>query len=409
MPILTRRRFLTAGATLIAGGWAVPAFVAEAARLLDAPSTGAALPTGDPTAAGPARAARRRILVLVQLAGGNDGVSTVIPYADPTYYDRRVRPHLAIPRAEVLPLTDTVGLHPGLARLRRRWDTGQVAIVQGVSYPNPSRSHFRGTDIWETGVSDRLEPKGWLGRYLETCSCRQHDRPEGLAVGSFGVPRTFWTEMALVPALASLDTFRYTTVNDEDPDHRAAEMMTLRTALAQAEGTPQAEHLRRSIVNALNDADALAAVATTQRTAGEYPEHELGETMRLVAQLIEADFGTSVFYVSLGGFDTHVQQAYLHGNLLDVLDQAMDAFLHDVERIGRLEDVTIMTFSEFGRRLAENRGAGTDHGVAAPMFLLGGALRGGLHGQYPSLTDLDDGDLKMQVDFRSVYATVLRE
>ncbi len=414
MPILTRRKFLATGATLVAAGWAVPAFIAEAARTLDAGERS----TGTPPAVGarpapaeprPGGRADRRILVIVQLAGGNDGLNTVIPFADPIYYANHVRPGLAIPRDRVLPLTDRVGLHPTLERLKARFDAGQAAIVQGVGYPNPSRSHFRSTDIWETAVPERFEPKGWVGRYIEQCACRQGDTPQALALGSAGVPRTFWTEMALLPAIASMETFRFTTTHDDEPERRAWEIRTLRSALAQADGTPEGEFLRRSILTALDDADALEAAAAGYSPRGQYPDDPFAESLKMVAQLIAAETGTRVFYVSLGGFDTHARQAEYHAYLLDLFDRATDAFLHDLEALGRLGDVTLMTFSEFGRRLEQNRGAGTDHGVAAPMFLLGGSLAGGLHGRYPSLTDLDDGDLKMAVDFRSVYATILRD
>ena len=401
MTVLTRRSLLRRGATMVAAGMAVPSFIAETARLVDPEATFA-----DSAGARPARAAGRRVLVLVQLAGGNDGLNTLIPYADQAYYG--ARPTLAIPRASVLPLDDAVGLHPSLTRLKARYDRGQMALVQGVSYPNPDRSHFRGTDIWESAAPDRLEPKGWMGRYLEACGCGREDHLEAMAVGMRKTPATFWTEMSLVPAVASLGSFRYIGVNGSDAAQRDFELRTLRTGLAQASGRPEGEFLRQSILTALADADALQSAATSYTPVGVYPTNEFGNSMRLVTQLIAADVGTSVFYVSLNGFDTHSGQPNMHAGLLGTFDRAMDAFLQDLETIGKLGDVTVMTFSEFGRRLAENGSVGTDHGVAAPMFMLGGALNQGLHGAYPSLTDLTGGDLKMKVDFRSVYATVLQ-
>jgi uncharacterized protein (DUF1501 family) len=392
---LSRRSFLAKGATLVAAGWAVPSFIAETARIYESGAT--LVPV--------ANAAGRKILIILQLAGGNDGMNTLIPFTNPAY--ATARPNIAIPAGQVLSLNGTVGLHPSMTRLKARYDRGQMAVVQGVSYPNPNRSHFRGTDIWESAVPDRLESKGWMGRYLEVCGCQREDHLEAMSVGSSQTAGAFWTEMALVPAVASISSFRYTSVNNGSTTQRNSEIATLRNALAQAEGTPQGELLRQSILTALTDADILAAAAAGQTPRGTYPTNGFGNSMKLIAQLVLADVGTSIFYVSLGGFDTHSSQLTAHANLLTTLDQAVEGFMTDMELAGRLEDVTLMTFSEFGRRVAENGSTGTDHGVAAPMFVMGGGVAGGLHGTYPSLTDLTSGDLKMQVDFRRVYASVL--
>lgn len=398
---ISRRNLLTKGATLVAAGMAVPSFIAETARLYD--SGVQFTPT--------AHAAGRKILVIVQLAGGNDGLNTVIPMNNSAY--TAARPGIAIPTAQALSLNGSVGLHPSLTRIRSRYDLGQVGVVQGVSYPNPNRSHFRGTDIWESAVPTRLESKGWVGRYLETCGCQRPDHLEAMTVGSTQTAGTFWTEMALVPAVASISNFRYTSVNGGSSTsaraQQASEIATLRAGLAQSEGTQQGELLRQSILIALTDAEILASAATGYTPRGTYPANGFGNSMKLIAQLVAADVGTSIFYVSLGGFDTHSGQLSAHASLLSTLDQSIDGFMYDMEQINKLDDVTLMTFSEFGRRVAQNGSAGTDHGVAAPMFVIGGAVAGGLHGTYPSLTDLTSGDLKMSVDFRSVYAAVLEK
>ncbi|MCC6179111.1 MAG: DUF1501 domain-containing protein [Chloroflexi bacterium] len=397
MAALSRRTFLERGATLVAAGFAVPSFIAETARMLDTAGSGPPV----------ARAAGRRILVIVQFAGGNDGLNALIPFADPAYGP--VRPTIAIPSGSVLNLNDRVGLHPSFARLKARYDRGQVALVQGAGYPNPNRSHFRGTDIWESAVPDRLEPTGWVGRYLGGCGCQRQDHLEALTVGSSSTAGAFWTEMALVPAIASISSFRYTSVNNGSTAQRNAEIQTLRNGLAQADGTPEGEFLRQSILTALTDADVLTAAAASYTPRGSYPNNSFGNSMKLVAQLVAADVGTSIFYVSLGGFDTHANQLSAQASLFATFDQAVDGFFQDLESVGRAGDVALMTFSEFGRRVAQNGSGGTDHGTAAPMFLVGGGLNGGLHGAYPSLTDLASGDLKMTVDFRQVYAAVLEQ
>ncbi len=340
--MLSRRSFLSRGATLVAAGWAVPSFIAETARLLDAG------PDASVMAVPTARAAGNKILVIIQLAGGNDGLNMVIPYADPAY--AAARPNIAIPSAQVLQLNSSVGLHPNFTRLKSRFDRGQMAVVQGVSYPNPNRSHFRGTDIWESAVPDRLEAKGWVGRYLENCGCQRADHLEAMTVGSSQTAGTFWTEMALVPAVASISSFRYTGVNSGSTTQRNSEIQTLRNGLAQAEGTPEGEFLRQSILTALTDADILAAAAGSYTPRGSYPSNGFGNAMKLVAQMIGANVGTQIYYVSLGGFDTHSGQVAAQASLFSTLDQAIEGFLTDMDGISRTSDVTLMTFSEFDVR-----------------------------------------------------------
>jgi uncharacterized protein (DUF1501 family) len=410
MVLLSRRSFLSRGATLITAGMAVPTFIAETARQIERRSPFAST----------ALAAGQRILVIVQLNGGADGLNMLVPYGDPRYYAAGVRQGLAIPHPsdtsgapKVLPIDNYVGLHPSLSRLRTRYDRGQVAAVQGVSYTNSTRSHFRGTDIWESAIPGRIEAKGWMGRYIEVCGCQRADHLEALSVGSSAVPGTFWTDLTLVPAVASLSTFRYLGINSGSSqtaiNQRNAEIQALRSGLNASAGFPEQEFLRQSILTALTDADILQQAGNSYSPIGSYPANNLGNALKLTAQVIAGNVGTSVFFVSQGGYDTHSDQNGALTNLLGSLDQSIDAFLNDMEAIGRLNDVVLMTFSEFGRRLAQNGSAGSDHGVAAPMFVIGGPANGGLHGTYPSLTDLTQGDLKMKVDFRSVYATMLQD
>jgi uncharacterized protein (DUF1501 family) len=398
MPV-HRRQFLKRGIGLVAAGLVVPTFLAETARALErGPSTAGA--------AGPRRQAElgRRILVVVQLAGGNDGLNTLIPYGDPLYY--QARPGLAVPREQILPIDGNVGFSPRLDRLKARYDAGQVAVVQGVGYPNPNRSHFRSMDIWQTAVPDRIEKTGWLGRYLQACACGTDEHLEGIVMGG-AVQKSFWTELTLVPAIANLAAFQYGSPR-ANPAARAYEVRALRAAIAQSRGRPEEEFLRRSTEIALDDADVLARVAQGYRTAAAYPRSYFAESLKTIAQIIAGDVGTRVFFATLGGFDTHANQAYQHQRLLTDLDHSLEAFMQDLERLGRQQDVLIMTFSEFGRRVRENGSGGTDHGTAEPLFVVGGGVQGGLHGVYPSLSDLEIGDLKHTTDFRSVYGSVLQ-
>jgi uncharacterized protein (DUF1501 family) len=397
---LQRRDFIKRGVGLVAASMVVPSFLAETARILDLGPAVAAAQVGPHATAD----ASRRILVVLLLAGGNDGINTVIPYGDPLYY--RARPSLAVPREQVLPLSDTVGLSPALPRLKARFDAGQVAVVQGVGYPNPNRSHFRAMDIWQTAVPDRIEQSGWLGRYLQACSCGTNKQLEGISLGAT-VQKSFWTELTLVPAISNLAAFRYGNPR-ANPDASQYEVEALRRALSQARGRPEEEFLRQATRTALDDADTMERVAQGYQTTVEYPQSPLSQSLKTIAQVIAGDIGTRVFFATLGGFDTHANQPFQQQRLLTELDGSIDAFMQDLERLGRQDDVMVMTFSEFGRRVQQNASNGTDHGTAEPLFMVGGGVQGGLHGTYPSLSDLDRGDLKYTTDFRSVYSSVLQ-
>jgi len=396
---LHRRDFLKRGVGLVAASMVVPAFIAETARVLDLGPAVAAAQIGAPPAD-----ASRRVLVVLLLAGGNDGINTVIPYGDPLYY--QARPTLAVPREQVLHLNDMVGLSPALPKLKARFDAGQVAVVQGVGYPNPNRSHFRAMDIWQTAVPERLEQTGWLGRYLQACACGTDKQLEGISMGAT-VQRSFWTELTLVPAISNLAAFRYGNPR-ANPDASQYEVEALRRALSQARGRPEEEFLRQATRTALDDADVMEQVAQGYQTSVEYPMSPLGQSLKTIAQVIAGDVGTRVFFATLGGFDTHANQPFQQQRLLTELDGSIEAFMQDMERLNRQNDVMLMTFSEFGRRIQQNASNGTDHGTAEPLFMVGGKVQGGLHGAYPSLSDLDRGDLKYTTDFRSVYSSVLQ-
>ena len=385
------------GALLVTAGFLAPAFVTRTAMALDEPG---------PVALDPAK--RSKILVVLQLSGGNDGINTLIPFGDPTYAS--LRPTLGVAASDVLKLTDRVGLHPGLARFKDLYDQGKLAVIQGVGYPNPNRSHFRSMDIWHSARPETFERSGWLGRYVAACQCAQDNALPAISVGD-QLNTLFWTDTTLVPAVASIGAFSFLTDTKYKND-RTFQMQTLQNIYNQAGNWSAAEGLiRRGTVSALAGSEELQRVAATYQTSIKYPANNgLANQLKLVAQVIAGNLGTRLFSVSMGGFDNHANQKDTHTRLLGQLGDAVDAFMQDLANMNKQDDVTIMTFSEFGRRAKQNGSAGTDHGTAAPLFIIGNQVHGGLYGTSPSLDDLDaNGDLKFSADFRSVYAGVLRD
>ncbi|MBI3965687.1 MAG: DUF1501 domain-containing protein [Chloroflexi bacterium] len=394
----TRRDFLKRGALFVGLGLTAPAWITETVEAVRLNSQARA---GGPN----------RKLVVVQLGGGNDGLNTVVPYAADRYYE--ARPTLAVARDQVLPVTDQIGLHPSLTGIKRRLDSNQMTIVQGVGYPNPNRSHFRSMEIWETAQPAKAERTGWIGRYLDANCCGtaapRPGQPAALSITNGDLPQTLWTDHVLVPSLGSLAAFQFQTTDGESPDERANHLETFRKIYERANPRVYDEFVRGIGRDALATSQRLQRIASTYQPAVDYPDTGFGNNLQTIAQLIDADLGTRIFYAALGGFDTHATQANAHAQLLRVLAEGLAAFLDDLEAKGKLGDVLVLCFSEFGRRVAQNGSGGTDHGTAEPIFLLGGNLGGGIVGAHPSLGDLTNGDLKYAIDFRSVYASVLQE
>ncbi len=399
---ITRRDLLSRGAILVAAGLTAPSFITRTALALD-PAAAAAGILGVPD---PRRS--DKILVVVQLSGGNDGINTVVPFGDPAYY--QLRPRLGVQAQDVLHLSDTVGLHPNLGRIKGLYDQGRVAVLQGVGYPNPNRSHFRSMDIWHSARPDVFERTGWLGRYIEACQCGQQDSVPAISVGD-QVNSLFWTDMTLVPAVASIGSFSFMTDSRYKND-RGSQLQTLQNVYAQAGNwSPYESLIRKSTLNALAGSDQLQKAAEAYKTSVPYPTgNGLASQLKMVAQVIAGNLGTRLFSVQMGGFDTHANQKDHHAALMKQLGEAIDAFVLDLANINKQDDVLIMTFSEFGRRARENGSGGTDHGTAEPMFVIGSNVRGGLYGHYPGLGDLDaNGDIRFTTDFRSVYAGILKD
>jgi uncharacterized protein (DUF1501 family) len=285
-----------------------------------------------------------------------------------------------------------------------------LAVVQGVGYPNPNRSHFRSMDIWHTARPDIIERTGWLGRYLDACQCGQ-DQPLPAVSAGDQLNSLFYAEHTLVPAVASIGGFSLQTQSG-DKNSRQMQIQTLRNIYQQAGNWPAHEDLmRRTALKALDGADQLAQAAGSYHSPVTYPTNNpLAAQLEMVAQIIAGNLGTRVFSVQLGGFDTHAAQFNQQANLLGQLGDALLAFEQDVAAMGKQDDVVVMSFSEFGRRVSQNGSNGTDHGTAEPMFIVGTRVTPGLYSTYPSLADLDDnGDLKFSTDFRNVYASVLRD
>jgi uncharacterized protein (DUF1501 family) len=335
-----------------------------------------------------------RALVVVQLDGGNDGINTVVPFADDGYAQHRKE--LRLPTSEVLKLTDDVGLHSAMRAAADLIEDGRLAIVQGVGYPNPDRSHFESMAIWHTGEREEKarDGLGWIGRSLDTN--RAKDRVLDIVhVGREDLPR------ALAARRAVAASFR-----------DAADLsLALRATPASQlqEGDSVGAFVRRSVANAYVTAGQLAQSTASAATTARYPESELGERMRLVAQSLKSGAGARVYYVVQHGYDTHALQLPHHARLLREFSGAVKALLDDLAAAGLDDRVVVFAFSEFGRRVAENGSLGTDHGTAGPVFLAGKAVKPGLHGQTPRLTDLEGEDLRWFIDFRQVYATLLRD
>lgn len=409
----TRREFLFTGLTLASAAVAVPSFIQRSALGMPQPGAGLSSIPSVP---------EDHVLVVVQLSGGNDGLNTVVPYLDDAYY--RSRPVIGIKADQVLKLGKAdVGLHPAMTGFKELYDDGMLAVVQGVGYPNPNRSHFKSMDIWHT-ADTTATGDGWLGRYFDAECCGygkgESGRPDGSkpeVIGQPGIavareaPLAMRGRKAQPIAFESAESFRWTGSAEKKELAKYYEQLTRGEADAKtAVGDANSNFLTRTALDAQVSSDMIRkAVAAAPRVA--YPGgNKLGEQLQMVASMVNAKLKTRVYYVTLGGFDTHDNQGGANGRqaqLLTQLSGAVKAFYADLKKQGNDGRVMTMVFSEFGRRVAQNGSNGTDHGTAAPMFLVGPMVQAGVATKHPSLTDLDQGDLKFTTDFRSVYAGIL--
>ena len=383
----TRRDFLKASlasGAVLSWGFNVPGFLSRTAR-----------------AAAEAKP-KETILVVVQLTGGNDGLNTVVPFKDEDY--AKLRPTLKLGTPVLKKLTDEIALHPSLDGLAGLYQDGALSIVQGVSYPNPSQSHFRSMDIWQAASTDESLTEGWIGKALRklpssgSFHVAAENEPAPLALA--GAP-------ARAPSITSLQDFQLKLGATSGADKKAQKDV-IESAAKPGDGKPSLlDFVQRTAANTYASSQRLQEIGKNYQPKTPYPNSPLANRLKLAAQLIDADLGARIFYVSIDNFDTHADQANTHANLLLQLSAAMTAFYKDMAERGHKDRILMMTFSEFGRRAKENGSKGTDHGAAAPMFLVGGKVKAGLIGKHPSLTDLDMGNLKHHTDFRQVYAAVL--
>jgi uncharacterized protein (DUF1501 family) len=442
--VLNRRQFLERtlkGSSLIAFGSVVPSFVAGAAQV--------------------ATTGKDRILVVLEMTGGNDGLNTVIPYADDLYH--KARPTLGYQKNEIVRVDDHIGLNPGLGQFQQLLGNGQLAVVQGVGYPNPNRSHFESMDVWQSADPRRKIANGWLGRSMGSVKVKEGEIV-GIHLGTDQLPLALQGSATGTPTIDParpyeliLDGKSYNLQDlqldgvavpqpptiepastppappgKEDPaakkaredaqraaeQHRAERMKLIKDLTGQGVD-PKNDLLRfvqRSALQTYTAVDRLRKLMMENRPTpqpafqfGRVRNNELSKKLDLVARIIRAGFGTRIFYVSIDGFDTHSNQRQEHQALLEQVASSVNNFFNQLQGSGNADRVVLMTFSEFGRRVQENSSKGTDHGAASCLFVAGPKVKGGVVGKHPSLArgDLDDGDLKHQIDFRQVYATLL--
>ena len=378
---MNRRDFLRNSAFATAGTMLIPHFLKAHEQRL----------TGDTNG---------KILVVIQLSGGNDGLNTVIPYRNDIYY--RERPELAIERSQVLALNDEIGLNPALEALRNLYDDGRIRILNNVGYPNPDRSHFRSMDIWQSASNaNQYLSTGWLGRYLDStcadCQVKAHHMLEIDDTLSLALKGETANGLAMLDAQKLYRQTKNAMVNKiaKTDDHH---------------GHDPVSYLYKTLADTASSADYLYEKGNTKSNLTEYPKTDLGKNLKTISDLITSGIDTSVYYASISGFDTHAGQRNQQDRLLKQYAEAVSVFMTDLKNRGQLDRTMVLTFSEFGRRVKQNGSNGTDHGTANNVFVMGGPPRNSvIYNEAPNLMDLDGGDLRFSIDFRDVYASLLRD
>ncbi len=416
----TRRDFLRSTVLGASATWTVPMFIER---------TFGQLHQGSRDLATQANTGKDdTILIVLQLAGGNDGLNTLVPFADDAYH--KARPRIAKSAKQIIKLNDHVGLNNSMPFLGSMFNDGKLGIVQGVGYPNPNRSHFVSTSIWETADPSNRSATGWLGRYFDN-ACPGADPTVGISFNKTQ-PESFGATKNPGICLNSPELYRWIhgggekaqaeqffselnqpanalDAEDDTPSDGGSIAMPGGGKIGGITGEGNLAFLERVALDAQVSSKKILELASRHRTKVTYDGTPLARNLNLVARMIAGGMPTRVYYVSHGGFDTHNQQINSHDRLLGQLDSALKSFFADLKEQGNDKRVTLMTFSEFGRRVSENASAGTDHGKASCLFVAGPGVNGGLHGKHPSLTDLSEGDIQHSVDFRSVYGSILQD
>lgn len=368
---MNRRSFLSLTGTFTGGMLVVPDFLHAFAQQ-------PALIVGEPC------------IVFIQLNGGNDGLNTFIPFENPAYYT--FRPKIAIAKNEVIGKNQGMGFHPALSGLAQIQQNGDLTVIQNVGYPEPNRSHFRSQEIWQTATpSNEYATEGWLGRYLDL-QCKDHNPTAAINIDS-------------IDNLA-LKGKEPNTITVKDPNR--FKVRTDKETAAKLSDNPQLDFVRKIADSVTEGSDEIQKALSKTSADTSYPKTGLAKNLEWISRLIKGNLNSKVYYTSLNGFDTHDNQLEIHQRKLQEVNDAVYSFYSDLKKANLLQQVTIVIFSEFGRRVKDN-GNGTDHGTAAPLFVIGGQNKGQIIGQNPNLSDLDNGDLKFETDFRSVYATLLQQ
>ena len=348
---------------------------------------------------------RHRSLVVVELAGGNDALNTVIPYDDGLYYDNRTA--VRIDPGQVVRLDGQLGLNPSMRPIKSLWDDGKMAVINGIGYPNPNRSHFRSMDIWHTAEPDRIATEGWLGRAIRTLDPNGDNVLTGVNFGR-GLPRALHCRGVPVASVGNLETYGlFPQVGEQIYRKQMLDAFARMYGGAQG-GDVVMEFLGQTGSDALKGADDLKTAPAKYSSSVEYAANPLAQNLKAIAQVMFADLGTRIFYTQYGSFDTHASELDAHSRLWQDVSTGVADFMDDAAEHGRGDDFVMLLYSEFGRRIRDN-GSGTDHGSGGVAFLIGDSVAGGMHGECPSLAEADqlNGDLRFNNDFRSTYSTIL--
>ena len=352
-----------------------------------------------------ASADKKRALVVIQLSGANDALNTIIPYSNGLYYD--FRPNIGIPAEEVVPIDDQLGFNPNMGPVKELWDQGKVAIINGIGYPNPTRSHFRSMDIWHTAEPEKIGSEGWLGRAIRELDPQSENVLTGVNFGR-GLPRSLASRGVPVASVGNLETYGlFPDVQDEITKRYALDAFGKMYGGAEGRDAVM-DFLAQTGRDALKGADILRTAPAKYSSNIEYAQNPLAQNMKSIAQVMFAELGTQVFYTQHGSFDTHGGELPVHAKLWQDVGGAIGDFYADLREHGWENDAVILVWTEFGRRIRDN-GSGCDHGSGGTAFVIGGTVEGGMYGEYPSLKEEDhlEGDLHFNNDFRSTYSTIL--